>query len=273
MDLTHIIAVGEPRGTILLVHGYAEHAGRYSSLIQTFAAEGYDVFLYNQPGHGGEPGPAARVDVAELITLHRRARALVAERMRTDRLILFGHSMGGIITAASALIDPSGLAAVMLSGPAFRARPELPGGIARLGYRLATYLPFLPVTTLDPTNISRDPDVVRDYKDDELVYQGPVSLLSGASMAVHGRRALHHAHRWDPSVPLFIAHGDADSIANVEGSCEFAAAVRRAGGSAHLVTVPGGYHEILRDPGHELRERQMVEWLDLHGLHARASVN
>ncbi|WP_182354296.1 alpha/beta fold hydrolase [Flaviflexus huanghaiensis] len=273
MDLTHIIAVGEPRATILILHGYAEHAGRYSSLTETFAAAGYDVFFYNQPGHGGTAGPAARVDVGQLITLHRRARAAVMQRMRTDSLILFGHSMGGIVTASSALIDPSGLAGVMLTGPAFRPYPELPSPIARAGYRLASYLPALPVATIDPQLTSRDPEAVRDYVEDPLVFHGPVSLLSGTSMAVHGRRALDNAHRWDRRVPLFIAHGEADAIANVDGSREFAAAVRLAGGVADFVPVAGGYHEIIRDPGRDLLERQMIEWLDLHIPHARASVN
>lgn len=270
MELRHIIAVGEPRATILILHGYAEHSGRYSSLIEVFARAGYDVFIYDQRAHGKTDEPPARVDVAELIWSHRRARQLVRERMRTGRLILFGHSMGGLVTSSSSLIDPSGIDAVILSGPAFRQYPEVPGTAARLGYRIAGLLPGLPTAKISPSLISRDPVVVRDYERDPLVYFGRVPLLTGASMAVHGRRALEHAHRWPNDLPLLVVHGDADGLAQLAGAREFVDTARSAGAPADLVVAPGGYHEVLKDLGHEALEERILTWLDIHAGSKRA---
>lgn len=261
MELRHIIAVGEPRATVLILHGFAEHSGRYSSLIEVFAADGYDVFFYDQPSHGLARGPRARVDIADLIAVHRRARAEVRRRMRTNKLVLFGHSMGGLITASSALIDPDGIDAVILSGPAFRQFPELPGAVSRVGYRFASLIPAVPVARLDPTEISRDRRVVEEYERDELVFHGCVPLLTGASMAVHGQRALDYADMWLPHLPLLIYHGDADGLANIEGSREFAAATRLVGAPVSLVEIEGGYHEVFKDLGHEERKEHMLGWL------------
>ena len=266
MELRHIIAVGKPRASVLLLHGYGEHTGRHSAFIEVLAAGGYDVFFYDQPSHGTADGPAACVDVAELINVHLMARMQVRARMRTESLILFGHSMGGLITAASALIRPDDISAVVLSGPAFRQYPELPPLVSEIGYKLAGIMPCLPVARLDSSLISRDPAAVERYERDPLVYHGRVPLLTGASMAVQGRRTLDNARRWRTDLPLFIVHGSADGLANIDGSQEFAAAVRLAGAPVDFVDVAGGYHEVFNDIGREKLEEQLLWWLDQQNL-------
>lgn len=261
MELRHIIANGQPRSTILLLHGYAEHSGRYSRVIERFAAAGFDVFSYDQQGHGKSEGKRARVDVADLIADHRVARMMVGERKRTENLMLFGHSMGGLVTAASALIDPSGVDAVVLSGPAFRQFPETAHVVSRMGYRLARLLPGVPMVKLDAGLVSRDPLAVRKYERDPLNYHGRVPLLTGASMAVQGCRVLDHARLWDSKLPLLVMHGEDDGLANVDGSREFVASARLAGAPARLVTIPGAYHELLQELERDDLQDQMVEWM------------
>ncbi|MBM9432477.1 alpha/beta hydrolase [Flaviflexus equikiangi] len=275
MELRLVIAVGEPRGTVLLLHGYGEHAGRYSALIESFAAGGYDVFFYDQDGHGTAPGRRGCSDVGELISHHMQARRATRARMRTTRLVLFGHSMGGLVTAASALIDPAGLDAVVLSGPAFRQFPELPGTATRIGYALASVFPSLPVAALDSGLISTDPKVVRDYDNDPLVFHGNVPLLTGASMAVQGQKALDHANRWPATLPLLVFHGSADGLANIAGSRAFVSHARANGAPADFVTVDGAYHEVFKEPEHKELEDHMLWWLDQQipaGRQARASL-
>ena len=37
---------------ILIIHGFAEHSGRYGHLITLLLEEGYSVFLFDLRGHG-----------------------------------------------------------------------------------------------------------------------------------------------------------------------------------------------------------------------------
>ena len=96
-----------PLGTVLLAHGYAEHSGRYAHLRSALTRAGYDVAYYDHAGHGTSEGPRARVDVGALIRDFGDARRAALAHARTPDLFLFGHSMGGLIAAASTILDPT----------------------------------------------------------------------------------------------------------------------------------------------------------------------
>ena len=112
-----------PLGTVLLAHGYAEHCGRYAHLRSALTRAGYDVAYYDHAGHGTSEGPRARVDVGALIRDFGDARRAALAHARTPDLFLFGHSMGGIIAAASTILDPTRLRGTVLSAPALRPLP------------------------------------------------------------------------------------------------------------------------------------------------------
>lgn len=257
--LTLNIARGHCRGTVLLTHGYAEHAGRYSALIAALNDAGYDVFFRDLPGHGRSSGPRAQVDVAELIRLHFDMRREAHQRMRSGPFVAFGHSMGGLITAASALIHPEDLDGVVLSGPALRPLPDLPEALVKVMVPLGRLIPGIPVATLDAEAVSRDPAVREAYESDPLCYRGPVPLLTGATMMDQGRRTLTNAGHWDSALPLLIFHGDEDALADISGSREFVAEVTAE--DVELREVPGAFHEVFNEPEAPQLRAELISWL------------
>lgn len=88
---------GNSRGTVLLVHGYMDHAGLTRPLAECLFQQGWDLLLYDLPGHGLSNGAPHVVDdffhyadqLAELI------RQLLPQ-LQTP-LTLIGHSTGGAI--------------------------------------------------------------------------------------------------------------------------------------------------------------------------------
>ncbi|WP_455731358.1 alpha/beta fold hydrolase, partial [Burkholderia stabilis] len=87
-----------PRATIALVHGLAEHAGRYATLAGRLNAAGIDVLAIDLRGHGQSPGKRAWVERFDGYL--NDADALVAEAARGNApLFLMGHSMGGAVAA------------------------------------------------------------------------------------------------------------------------------------------------------------------------------
>ena len=53
---------GEPEGTLLFVHGLAEHSGRYLNPVHYFVARGWACYGIDYRGHGKSPGPRVHVD-------------------------------------------------------------------------------------------------------------------------------------------------------------------------------------------------------------------
>ena len=73
------LADGRPqRGTVLLVHGLGEHAGRYHAVAHHLNAWGFAVRAYDQYGHGQSDGPRGGLnhdmrlldDLADIDDLH-----------------------------------------------------------------------------------------------------------------------------------------------------------------------------------------------------------
>lgn len=247
----------QPTGSVLISHGFGEHQGRYERFVHDLNAAGFDVYTFDFSGHGTSPGPRARVDVGSLILENLQARKEVLKVARTPSLDLFGHSMGGLITLASALLQPTHLSAIAVTGPALRPLPPVDPKLARLGLAATRAIPNLPSVALDDSLLSKDPTVAEAYRNDPLVFQGKVPLRSGASMVLQGEEVIRNAPML--SVPTLILHGDEDGLASVEGSREFVAS---AGQNVELVVAKGGYHELLNEPESADYTAQIIDWFE-----------
>ncbi|MFC4425994.1 alpha/beta hydrolase [Deinococcus navajonensis] len=252
-------AAPSARGMVLLSHGVGEYAGRYveryHSLIPALVAAGFTVYAYDQRGHGQSAGRRAVVDMNLLVKDHLRAR----EALRGEDLPLFafGHSMGGLVTAASAARDPRGLAGVILSSPALLVGEGEPALLKRLAPLLARVAPALPVTRLDAGGLSRLSGEVEAYRADASIYQGKVPALTGASMLGLSARLWPDYARW--TLPTLVLHGAEDRITDPQGSQRFFDTI--ASPDKTFIHQEGGYHELLNDePRAEIREH-IVAWL------------
>lgn len=109
----------EPRGIVLLQHGFGEYAERYVTSYARFIPRlmhaGLSVYAFDLPGHGRSPGPRVVLDSEVAVDVHLAARAALREQPLP--VLLFGHSLGGLVTAASAGRDPQGLAGSCFPAP------------------------------------------------------------------------------------------------------------------------------------------------------------
>lgn len=259
---------GSPRGTVLISHGYGEHSGRYLPLQEALVGAGYDIAFYDHTGHGTSGGPRGRVDAGALIRDHLAMRRLALAGARTPDLFLFGHSMGGVVTAASTLIDSERLRGTVLSAPAMRPLPPASASLARKAAPLARLLPSLVVRPPQPAGgespLSRDPRVQQAFDADPLCYHGGVQLLTGVTMIIQGDEVLRHAHL--ARTPILVMHGSADRMADLAASRDFVAEAEAAnpGLDVRLRVVDGAYHELLNEPEGPGLIRDIIIWLGEH---------
>lgn len=104
---------GAPRGTAVVFHGNAGHAGHRGYYVDALARLGLRVILAEYPGYGPREGPLGeRSFVADA----RQTVALAYERYGPP-LVLVGESLGAAVAAASAREHHDRLAGLLLITP------------------------------------------------------------------------------------------------------------------------------------------------------------
>jgi alpha-beta hydrolase superfamily lysophospholipase len=91
---------GEPRAAVVIHHGLADHSDRYAGFAERLVHAGYAVWAFDMRGHGRSAGVRVRIDrVDDLLDDLDAFVALVADREPGRPIVLYGHSLGGLVTA------------------------------------------------------------------------------------------------------------------------------------------------------------------------------
>ena len=233
-----------PLGTVLMVHGLGEHAGRYAEVAAHLHQWGFAVRAYDQQGHGQSQG--ARGDMLRPGSLQADlCRVIDDTRLRselTDRpLILLGHSMGGLVVARTVAEQLRPVDAVVLSSPALGTLTTLFQKM--LLASLPRVLPHLRVDNgLKTEFVSRDPDVVKAYKADPLVHRR-ISAGLAAWIVAEGEKTQQAAAQWP--VPTLLLYAGQDRLVDRKASAYFAATAPAT--VVQTQCFEGMYHEIFND--------------------------
>jgi alpha-beta hydrolase superfamily lysophospholipase len=248
----------EPQRLLVLVHGYAEHSGRYEHLGAWFAARGCAVHAYDQQGHGRSDGLRGHVrrfgDLLDDLQIF-------LERVREEQpglaAFLVGHSMGGLVVAAFVRERDPQLVGAVTSGAALRLA-EVPSGAKLLALRLLRRVAprFAMTSPVDPEALSRDPEVGRAYLEDPLVFQR-MTLSLATEVFDAGRRTLAGAA--EVRLPMLLLHGEEDSLCPADGSRAFYRQIGAAG--SDLRVYPELRHEIFNEPEQESVFADLLDWL------------
>lgn len=257
----HWCASGEAWAQALLIHGLAEHIGRYERVGRILAEAGLDVHGFDLRGYGRSGGPRAYVDrwddylddVEEAIRCAREASP--ADGGRPLPLALIGHSMGALIALTYACSDRPLPDLLVLSAPPLDAavpawqRLAAPA-LSRVAPKLMLDNPFA------GDQLSRDPAVAEAYLADPLVWRRSTARLGAefmGAMRLAGRRLGRLR------VPTLVIHGADDTLVPTRVSEPLAglSVVERR-------VLPGLRHETMNEPEGPEVVAGIVEWLREH---------
>jgi lysophospholipase len=251
----------EPRAALVLLHGLAEHAGRYRHVADHFVAGGYAVDVPELRGHGRSPGPRVHVErFDEFVDDADAARDRLAAEHPTLPLFLIGHSQGGLVALRAALRRPAGLAGVVVSSPLLGTHPSVgPGPLLAAAARvLHAVLPALRLPNhVDPRVLSRDPAVGSAYARDPLV-----SRRVSPRWYFETLRAIAdtHARAGELAVPALVMLSGDDRLLDTAAMLRWVRAAPRE--LVESVCWDGFFHEMFNEPERERVFARMDAWLE-----------
>ncbi|MGW1958001.1 alpha/beta hydrolase [Streptomyces sp. NPDC001920] len=239
-----------PRYVALVVHGYAEHAGRYAEVAEALVAHGAAVFGPDHMGHGRSSGERALIEDFEEVVADANACLELARTAHPGLpVVVVGHSMGGLVASRLAQLHGDGLGALVLSGPVI-GDWELP--------RRLLALDEIPGTPISPAALSRDPGVGAAYAADPLVWHGPMKRPTVEAFA----RMLETVSEGGDigPVPLLWLHGDDDRLVPLAGSRVGVEQLRGEELTEHV--YPGARHEVFHETNRAEVRADLVRFLD-----------
>ncbi len=247
------------KAALLIVHGLAEHSGRYMNVVNHFVPRGYAVYGVDHYGHGKSDGTRCYVKRFEAFTNTLKIYSdMIRERQPERPIYLVGHSMGGLIGAAYLLDHQQELNGAILSGPAVKL-PENISPLAILAGKLfSALMPKFGRMQLEAEGVCRDPGVVKAYVADPLVHSGKVT----ARLAGELLKAMQRVTREAPAItlPIMIIQGGADRLVTPDNARML---YDKVGSEDKTLKVYDGlYHEVFNEPEHEQVLGDVEMWLE-----------
>ncbi len=276
-----------PRGIIQINHGLAEHAARYGRFMDALAEAGFHSVAHDHRGHGATSAPDAPVGsfsreggvdkvLGDVAAIHAHARGI----WPSLPVMIFGHSMGGLIAMNFALRHPEGLAGLAVWNSNFSA--GLLGRVAQSllaweRFRLGSDAPsrILPKLTFadwakkipDARTgfdwLSRDPAEVDKYVADPLCgWDASVAMwLDVLRMVFAGANDANFA-ALPRNLPIQLRGGEKDPATDGGKAVLVLAARLRTMGFRNLDAriFPGTRHESLNEVNRDETTAEFVAW-------------
>lgn len=275
---------GESIGHIHLLHGMAEHSGRYLPFAENLVAEGYTVSMHDHRGHGrtaeqnGAPfGFFAEQDgfLQAVKDVETVARAVVGD----EKFLLFGHSMGSFIARRYAQLYPERLMKLIICGTGTATLQHAAGkSLAHiLAEKYGSETPSVLMDDLSFKNfnqqfkpnrtnfdwLAQNAEAVDDYIADP--YCGFIATtrfyedLLGGILAVSKQGEVAKI----PNIPIMLISGSKDPVGqNGAGVFTVAKQLTKAGKEhVHVYLVDDMRHEILNEKNRAHTIAHIKRWL------------
>ncbi|OZS79327.1 hypothetical protein CF394_02595 [Tetzosporium hominis] len=273
---------------VFILHGLAEHGGRYDDFAQFLGDKGYEVVVPDHRGHGETGMQAGKLgyfadelgfervvdDCNELIHLHTGDRS-------DKKVILLGHSMGSFLARRYVQKYPQVVDQLILVGTGGD-----PGFMGKIGSRIASWksrgggateqgdllnkLTFgsynkritSPSTKFDW--LSTDTETVRAYEEDPFCGFVPtnqlyVDLLDGLQ-TIHSKKELERVRK---DLPILLIAGTDDPVGNYGKGVRLLARDYQKIGmeDVTLVLIEQERHEILNGHNRHKVYDHIANWI------------
>jgi lysophospholipase len=233
----HVYIPHDCKATVILLHGYLNHAGQFKHLIKKLLKENYAVALYDLPGHGLSTGPSGQIDDFTQYTSSLNDFIEVVKLLTKGPCHLIGFSTGGgiavdyLLNTKRPVFDKVVLAAPLIRNNAWEA--------SKKGYEF--YSQFSQTVPRVPRRNSSDKQFLK--------FNREMDVLHGRSVGLKWVKALHE---WNDKItslppvekPVYIIQGDKDTTVLWKYNTKF---LKEKFVNARIEMVKDARHELFNE--------------------------
>lgn len=276
------------KGVIQIAHGLGEHAGRYDHIAHLFQKEGFEIYANDHRAHGKTAeikrlfgfyeGKDYFEDCVE--DMHELSNLMRKEHPKA-KFILFGHSMGSLLSRRFVLSYGKELDALIISGTASFIK-----GLGNIGLVSATAVTavrgrsrkneFLKSFFFDEFNKKFKPnrtklDWISSDEDKVDIFEADPYRIENFSLGVFldiikNSKKLNEQKAFNATpkdLPVLIFSGDKDPVGEMgKGVTKVAKKYEKSGlNDLTFNLYEGGRHEMLNETNSEEVEKDILKWL------------
>ena len=254
----------DPRASVIITHGWADHRGRYGELIKFLTSNGFSVFAHDLRGHGlsaGKRGYAPNIESLrdDLTLAIDQANSVLAG----IPFFLYGQSFGGMLVLNWLLhhrqdkFEDNGCQGAIITSPLLRLSMKIPAWKIVVGRTVGRLLPKLTIKSgVDLTKLSHDNSLAEKLSRDPLRH-GKISARIFFDILESGKWTVGNAAQLPCHVLLM--HGTSDQVTEFSASQELAANHPE---KITLIEWDGLYHELHTELNNQSVFEAAANWMD-----------
>jgi alpha-beta hydrolase superfamily lysophospholipase len=277
------------KGIVQIAHGVGEHAGRYHSIAKKLQNEGFTVYANDHRIHGKSVKNHDYLGYydgddyfSDALNDMRQLTEIIKKEHPSKKIILFGHSMGSLLSRAYVTKYGDDLEALILSGTASFMKGLGPVGLfsaAILGKingkhrsnELLKNLFFNQFNKKFKPNRTKVDWISSDAHEVDIFEADPLRIedfsLSVFRDILKGTKKINETKTFEDTpknVPILIFSGDQDPVGEMgKGVIKVANAYEKAGiKDLTLKLYEGGRHEMLHEINKNEVEQDVIHWLN-----------
>lgn len=233
---------------VVVIHGFAEHSGRYNEILQELHQNGFGALAFDLRGHGNSDGKRGFIDsFNDYVDDLNAAIEFSLQRFKTDKVIVLAHSMGALVATQLAHRKPEKILGMVLSSPLFGIKIEVPRWKKKLSELMSKYWPSCSLPNqIDSNLLTHDKVKAEAYSSDPLIFHHVCARwfeeIGSVTSESDGKAD-------QLSMPFLMQLSEQDHIVSYAKSCEWFENTSNV--DKKLIVYKGFFHEIYNE-----RERQ-----------------
>jgi alpha-beta hydrolase superfamily lysophospholipase len=243
----------ESLANVLIVHGLGEHHRRYEHVALAFTEQGFNVYAFDQRGHGISDGKRGHSPSQQHLHDDLEKNIKQITEISDKPLFIYGHSFGGnVVTSYMLKNGTANIKGAIISAPWFRLAFEPPKIEVALGRMMNHIWPaFTQSNQLDPGDLTNDAAVNDAYKNDPLVHD-KISAALFVNAYAAGYWCIDNASKL--KISSLLIHGQDDPLIDVNGSEDF---IKNAGDNVSIKVWSDTKHE----PHNDLKKEEVISYI------------